>query len=288
MPSGIEIATKLSVSDGIFQSRNKRFGRSPDYAQNRWWLNKNPYATALFNAMSYSFPKGEAFFVEAVKAHSEGAPPKLAAEIRAFTIQEVTHSREHIAFNKRIAGAGYDLAPLERYVDDMVELAHQRAPIKNLAATVAFEHLTAIFARRILRDPRFLHGAEREAAALWRWHAIEEVEHKAVAYDTWLHATQDWSGFRRWRLRSWMMALILKDLVPHRIGRSLELLKQDGVTGFGARLNMLWLVFGNPGIFRVTMGDLLSFFLPGFHPAKHDDSALLSQYDSEGLLAEID
>ena len=35
-----------------------------------------------------------------------------------------------------------------------------------------------------------------EAAELWRWHAAEEIEHKGVAYDTWLHATRALAAVR--------------------------------------------------------------------------------------------
>ena len=76
----------------------------------RWWLNGDPVATAWFNALSATFPRGEAFFIEAVKAHREGAPPQLAEEIRSFIIQEVNHSREHVAFNRIATEAGYDMA----------------------------------------------------------------------------------------------------------------------------------------------------------------------------------
>ncbi len=55
---------------------------------------------------------------------------------------------------------------------------------------MALEHFTAILAHQLLADPRHLEGAEKETADLWRWHAVEEIEHKGVAYDTWLHATR--------------------------------------------------------------------------------------------------
>src|SRR6218665_1453727 len=70
--------------------RDRRFGRGT--AQDRWWLNNDPVGTAFYNALSATFPKGEAFFVESVRAFRDAAPPKLAAEIRAFTTQEVMHS----------------------------------------------------------------------------------------------------------------------------------------------------------------------------------------------------
>src|SRR6188768_571113 len=109
--------------------RDRRFGR--DAGQARWWFGGDPVATAFHNALSITFPKGEAFFIDSVKACREGAPPRLAAEIKAFTLQEVMHSREHVAFNRRVIEAGYDLAPLERVVDEVLAIIRQRPAIVN-------------------------------------------------------------------------------------------------------------------------------------------------------------
>ena len=65
---------------------------------------------------------------------------------------------------------------------------------RRLGVTIALEHFTAMFAHEFLEHPEHFVGAEVEQAELWRWHAVEELEHKGVAYDTWLHATRDWSG----------------------------------------------------------------------------------------------
>src|SRR3546814_12375816 len=83
-------------------------------------------------------------FIEAVKAHRDGVPDKLAREIRAFTQQEVIHSREHVVFNRKAAEAGYDLSELEADVDTVMEMIRQRPPIVNLMATIALEHYTAM------------------------------------------------------------------------------------------------------------------------------------------------
>ena len=72
-------------ADLTITPRDRRFGR--DQAQNRWWAGGDPIATAFYNALSVTFPKGEAMFIEAVKAHRDGVPPKLDAEIKAFVIR---------------------------------------------------------------------------------------------------------------------------------------------------------------------------------------------------------
>ena len=100
--------------------RDQRFGR--DKKPGRWWLNNDPVATAWHNALSATFPRGEAFFIEAVKAHREGASPKLEAEIRAFVKQEINHTREHIAFNRAAVEAGYDLDFIDQRVAANLEL----------------------------------------------------------------------------------------------------------------------------------------------------------------------
>jgi predicted metal-dependent hydrolase len=233
-------------------------------------------ATALYNALSATFPKGEAFFVESVRKFRDGADPRLAAEIKAFTTQEVMHSREHVAFNKRAHEAGYDLAPLEQRVDWRLDMVRARHPIASLAATMALEHFTAILAHELLRDPRHLEGADAATAALWRWHAIEEIEHKGVAYDTWLHATKDWPRFKRWQVKAKVMLLVTRNFVVDRTLGTLELLRQDGITGPKAWARLFWFAYVRPGMMRKILGAWASFFMPRFHPWNHDDRALIA------------
>ena len=165
--------------------RDRRFGRHA--ATPRLWHGGRVEATAIYNALSTTFPAGEAFFVESVRAFRAGTPPELSAQIKAFTTQEAIHSREHDAFNKRAADAGYDLSKLEAQVDKRLAVTRNKPPVVSLAATMALEHFTAILAHELLADPRHLEGADRETADLWRWHAAEEIEHKAVAFDVMKH-----------------------------------------------------------------------------------------------------
>jgi uncharacterized protein len=275
------MAREVTPSDLTITPRDRRFGRGMETG--RWWLAGDPAATAFYNALSATFPKGEAFFVESVRAYRDGADPKLAAEIKAFTTQEVMHSREHVQFNKRAQDAGYDLAPLERRVDERLEIVRARHPIVNLAATMALEHFTAILAHELLSDPRHLAGADAESAALWRWHSIEEIEHKGVAYDTWLHATRDWSRSKRWKVKAKVMLLVTRNFVVDRTLGALELLRQDGITGPKAWASVFWFSFVRPGMMRKIFSAWASFFMPGFHPWKHDDRKLIA--DAERTLA---
>ncbi|RRB44066.1 metal-dependent hydrolase, partial [Escherichia coli] len=110
-----------------------------------------------------------------------------------------------VAFNRHVTDQGYDVTLLERHIDEALALTKGRPPIASLAATMALEHFTAMLAHQLIADPRHLKGGDEQAAALWRWHAAEEIEHKGVAYDTWLHATRDWSRWQRWKIKAFVM-----------------------------------------------------------------------------------
>jgi uncharacterized protein len=263
--------------------RDRRFGR--DTAAPQLWHGGRVEATAIYNALSTTFPKGEAFFVESVRAFRDGAPPKLAEEIRAFTTQEAIHSREHDAFNERAEKGGYDLSKLEQRVEERLAITRGRPPVVSLAATMALEHFTAILAHQLLANPRHLDGADRETADLWRWHAVEEIEHKGVAYDTWLHATRHWPRWKRWKLKARVMLLVTRNFLVDRTAGALELMRQDGVTGPRAWTMLLWYLWVRPGMFRKIAGAWLKFFLLGFHPWNEDDRHLLALYDESAPAA---
>ncbi len=269
----------VTPADLTITPRDRRFGRG--MAQARWWMGGAPVGTAFYNALSATFPTGEAFFVEAVRMFREGADDKLAREIKAFTTQEVMHSREHVQFNRRALEAGYDLKPLEERVDQRLAVTRAKPPIVSLAATMCLEHFTAILANQLLSNPRHLGRADPESAALWRWHAIEEIEHKGVAYDTWLHATRGISRRRRWKIKAKVMLFVTRNFVVDRTWGTLQLLRQDGITGPKAWARMFWFAWVRPGMLRKIFGAWLAFFLPGFHPWNHDDRALIARAESD-------
>ena len=269
------MARSGTPEDLTITPRDRRFGRG--MRQDRWWMGGDPVATAFYNALSATFPKGEAFFVDSVRQFREGTPPKLEREIKAFVTQEVMHSREHVQFNKRALEAGYDLEPLEDRVEMRLAITRSRPPVVNLAATMCLEHFTAIIAHQLLKNPVHLASADAESAALWRWHAIEEIEHKGVAYDTWLHATRDWPRSKRWKVKAKVMLFVTRNFVVDRSLGTLALLRQDGITGLRAWARMLWFAWIWPGMLRRLLGAWAGLFLPGFHPWKHDDRHLIEK-----------
>ena len=272
------IAASVTPADLSITPRDRRFGR--DEATPRWWHGGRAHASAFYNALSATFPVGEAFFVESVRMFRDGADPKLAEDIRNFTTQEIVHSREHLAFNRRAADAGYDLTQLEARVEQRLEITRTRPPVASLAATMALEHFTAILAHQLLADPRHLVGADPATAELWRWHATEEIEHKGVAYDTWLHATKGWTRGRRWKVKAKVMLYVTRNFIVDRTAGAIELLRQDGITGAKAWAPLLWYVWVRPGMMRKIFSAWAAFFIPGFHPWNEDDRALIAGYEA--------
>jgi predicted metal-dependent hydrolase len=268
------------------QIRPRTLNIEADGAEPRWWLGGDPIGTAVLNALSLSFPEGERFFIRSVKQFAAGVPEGLAAEIRAFTIQEGAHTREHIAFNRITSRSGYDVVPLESYVTRRLDIARAQPPLAQLGGTIALEHFTATFAHRLLKDADLLAHAPDSFARLWRWHSIEEIEHKGVAYDVFLHATRDMSAWRRWSLRRWAMALTTLLFTKTVRETALMLLAQDGIKGAKARWGLFRFMWLKPGFYRRMLPAYLAFFRPGFHPWEVDDRGLIAQADADlGFLA---
>ena len=280
-PVSIDTDTRKSAptpDDLTLTVRDERFNRGT--TPRRWWAG-DAFGTAWHNALSATFPRGEAFFIEAVKAHREGADPKLEAEIRAFVKQEINHTREHIAFNRLAEDHGYDIKAIDKRVAEMLALTKDRPVIVNLAATMALEHYTAMMAQEFLANPDHFKDADPEVRNMWQWHAVEEIEHKGVAFDTWNHATRDWTPFRRWKLRSLMMLIVSFNFFRNRWTDTLELLAQDGITGWKAKWGLFKYLTVKPGVVRRIFPAWLAYFKPGFHPWDHDDRHLIGKYEGE-------
>jgi predicted metal-dependent hydrolase len=264
-------------ADLTITPRDLRLDRNASNA--RWWHGGDPVATAYFNALSASFPQGETFFIDAVRRHWDRTDGKLKQQIEAFVQQEAAHTREHVAFNRLIKAAGYDTTAMDAETRRRLDIARSRHPVVQLAITVALEHFTAIMAHSLLTEKNPLPGAPAEVLRLWQWHAIEEVEHKAVAYDTFVAVTREMSSLRRWALRCQVMVLISLQFWYSNFERMADFFRQDGINTprtWWRVCKYLWL---EPGMMRKIFLPYMSFFRPGFHPWDHNDRALVHEFE---------
>ena len=246
----------------------------------RWWNGGDAIATAFYNSLSLTFPKGEAFFIDSVRNFRDRVPLEQQAQIDAFIKQEAAHSREHSHLNNQVEQAGYDVSAMHADLDSRLAEFKDKPPIVGLVTTVALEHFTAIIAHACLKSERHFKNATSDAARLWKWHAIEEIEHKGVAYDTFLAATQKWSAYKRWKIRSLVMLNISYSFLRGRLRATRQFLKQDGIDGPRTWLRVFSYLVLYPGLLRQIFPAWLSFFRPGFHPWQHDDRALAAEHEA--------
>jgi predicted metal-dependent hydrolase len=265
--------------DLTIQPRNIMFPRGR--ATQRWWNGGDPIATAFYNSLSLTFPKGEAFFIESVRHFRDKVPASQQTQIDAFIKQEAAHSREHAHLNNQVELAGYDVAAMHADLDSRLSEVQSKAPIFGLVTTVALEHFTAIIAHACLKHERHFKNATPDTARLWKWHAVEEIEHKGVAFDTFLAATENLSTYTRWKFRSLVMLHISYTFLRGRIRAMRDFLKQDGIDGPRTWLRIFSYLLIYPGLLRQVFPAWLSFFRPHFHPWQHDDRDLVAAHEAQ-------
>lgn len=264
--------------DGLtIEPRNRRFA-TDDVAATDWHAG-SPVRTALFNALSMMFPVGEQFFIDSVKRFRDGiADPVLLSEIRGFMAQEAVHSREHRRYNEAVcAAAGISVDEMERPIRRRIRWGEEnRKPIELLAMTVAYEHLTAILADALFRNDSVLENAHPDMAAIWRWHGLEETEHKAVAFDVYTAS----GGTVRLRRRA--MVIVTVNIVLDLIRNMRLLLRGRGISTFRIWREALGFTFGKRGALKGIWGPYRDFYRRSFHPWDHPSDLAIRFKKAEG------
>lgn len=268
------MAELQTPADLAIHPRDIAFGRGSPPA--RWWLDNDPVATAFYNALSASFPQGERFFMDAVRNYRRAVDPGLGTQIQAFLAQEAVHSREHLYFNSNVATEGANFDRIDSYLRSRFDFGRTLPPLNRLCATIALEHFTAILAHALLSSGDDLAAAPAELRRMWQWHAIEEIEHKAVAFDTFLAVTQKYSPIRRWWFRCVSMALTTVMFFQFITFGVREFLRNDGIDTFASWRALFRYLWMKPGLMRRAAPSYFAYYLPGFHPWRVDDRALIS------------
>ncbi|MCE9575861.1 MAG: metal-dependent hydrolase [Deltaproteobacteria bacterium] len=237
------------------------------------WYAGDRTLSLFWTALSLLFPEGERFFVESVKHYRDQiSDPVLQEQIAGFMAQEAMHGKGHRALNALCADQGIGIQPaLERQLRGLLIGARRvLSPKSRLAVTCALEHMTALMAEQLLGDPRH-HGAiDPSLRGLWLWHALEEAEHKAVAFDVYRAVG---GGYAR---RTAIMLLATAIFVLEVMNVWIRLVRADGarpgVRGWARAVGFL---FGKPGLVRRQLPGYLAYFRPGFHPDRRDTGALV-------------
>ncbi len=252
----------------------------------RHWVSGDPVATAFFNSLSISFPHAEIYMIDSLKPWRAHVSDSMRKEINLFIQQELNHSREHVAFNRGMIEAGFEFQPVEKDIIKLVKELNMRSDLERLQMTICMEHLTAIISSELLSDDRHLARAESELHKLWIWHATEEIEHKAVAYNVWLEATKDWSDLRRWASRCLYFTIISYRFFSNRLSAQIYLLQQDGYSKSAAFFAMMRYGLRKDGLLRRLAKPWAAFYKVNFHPWSVDDRHLIAAGESQFTMVE--
>lgn len=258
--------------------RDLKFNPPADRIHN--WVDGNVQVTQLMNAMSLVIPVGERFFIDAVRHYrAQITDPELKAAATAFIGQEAMHGREHDTYNQLM----FDRNPATKVFEDRIlallnTVAKYTPKSTQLALTIGLEHLTAIMADALLKEPHMTEKSEATYAALWEWHALEETEHKAVAYDVYQAVVGKGPLAYAERTASLALAtgIFWAVVIPHFLSFTRDekvLTDTKGWREFGR------VYFGQIGFLRKMALPWLGYFRPGFHPWDDDNSHFLSRME---------
>ncbi len=262
----------MNTTASAIEQRDIHFGI--EGSQLRDWHPLGPFVSHYFNAMSLFFPEGEQFFIDTVRHYRDRGritDPQQLEEVKGFIGQEAMHGREHRAYNTALAEAGYPAKELEAKAVALLEFGRKvLSHAEQLANTIALEHFTAIMADTLLNELQTLDGAPPRMAALWRWHAIEETEHKAVAYD--VYQAVAGKSLRGYFRRCLIMLSVSVLFLSQTFYTHYRLIKHDGLQrDWRGWRGFLRFLFVTPGALRKIALPWLRYFRPGFHPWQHDN-----------------
>ena len=251
----------------------------------RHWNGGDPVLTRFFDALSVHFPEGERFFIQSVRNFQDQVTDsQLREDIRHFIRQEAQHGIVHDRFNDVMAGQGVDVTKATANLRLFIRTTQKYLPKKyQLAMTAAFEHFTATLGEAMISDEsEMFRQAEPVMRALFLWHGVEEVEHKAVAYDVYQSAA---GGGYLTRASALVVATVTMHLVVAPV--FIDMLRLDGLARKpGVILKGLNKLYGRRGILSGMVPEFLAWFRPGFHPwdtgMPEKVAAWLEEYEKDG------
>ena len=242
----------------------------------RFWFGNDPFRTRMFDALSLTFPEGERYFIESVRLFRDKIDdPDLQKRVADFIRQEAQHGMAHDKMNQVMKDQGM---PIEAFTNRLKKIFRfelkYRSPQYNIAMTAAAEHLTALMADTFYSKKATLAEADPFVRALFAWHAIEEMEHRDVAYDVMREVGEVPELTRR-------SALVITSILMFGFTfyRTNVMLTSDGFD-WKQRVKMAakglpWF-FGRNGILTVKREQYSDWFKHDFHPNQHP---IIRHYD---------
>lgn len=290
MNAKVNITNRAGASFPV-RRMNFDFNDVPEY-----WMNGSAGLTHFMTALSALFPAGEKFFIDSVRAVRYHPSIKddetLQKEISAFIGQEAMHTQEHVNFNASAQKFGHDVEALEKFTDTAIQTAIKTfvkivkpfgmtKDMVDLTATIALEHFTATIASQLLVNTHIQELMTDETmSTMWYWHAIEENEHKAVAFD--VYEGVFGKGIKAYALRTSSLVFAMTLIFLIQSSFVLRLLKRDKKLNLD-ELSVIYKYAYSPskGIITGMAKEMLAYFKPGFHPNHLDTVGLLKTWKAK-------
>ncbi|MDV2948511.1 metal-dependent hydrolase, partial [Acinetobacter baumannii] len=244
-----------------------------------FYYEENPVVTSLFVVLSAMFPAGEMFFIESIRnVRNQIKDEKLLEDIKAFIAQEAFHSREHKTLNNHLIHSNYpEVVEIEAKTKARLDKLRQLSAVEQVTATVVMEHYTATLARLLLTDSLIKAKTTQESRNLWEWHALEELEHKSVAFDV-LNAI----GGNSSKNRKVALARVAKLITPIIFKYWIKILKRKDINFTLKQLkDGIYLGFGGinrVGILSKAFVDMLDVRAENFDPLNMQTEQLEAEF----------
>ncbi|MDM1762971.1 metal-dependent hydrolase [Acinetobacter sichuanensis] len=230
----------------------------------------------FLTALSITFPQGERFFVETVRnVRDQIENPRLQADISGFIGQEAHHAQAHEQFNQAVQSPHYNLMHYNAAFEKEMKRLRTLTQRRQLAATVALEHFTALMAGYMLKYPEFMFkGLSPNMKQLWLWHAIEEIEHKHVAFEVYQ------TIFNHLPQRRRSMRTITIGFISSTTFMTADLLWQDRKNSLYSPQQLFKNIKALYGLGLMMLRlspEYFAFYRADFHPEQLDQQELLEQ-----------
>ncbi len=261
--------------DGAIKPRRMQFNAG-DMNVSQFAIENNALISTFFYSLSAMFPEGERFFIHSVRHYQASiSDPKMLADIRGFIGQEAHHGRCHEEMNNEIEKLGIPMSMISNSMTSRVKMLKKRfGPARQLALTVAMEHFTASLAEFILENPEILDQAPETFRKMMIWHSVEEIEHKAVAFNVFRQQVDD-----EWMRRRVMVIAMISLFTRISIFQIRTLWRAKHFPSIKEWVGATRFFWGKKGILRANAHGVKKFFRRDFHPNDIDQSALIHGWE---------
>ncbi len=248
-----------------------------DYSQSdKYWFANNAVLSMATSVFSIYIPRGEKFFIKSVRYFEDQIKdPELKAKVSDFIKQEANHYQAHERFNESLKEKGIDVDKELATAELMFSFMEKWLPKKTqLGITVFAEHITATGAKQMLKSPEIAAHQDPEVRRLWEWHAVEEIEHKSVAYDVY-EAMGCGYIHRMWSV---FIGLVVQVGFLTRSIRRTFRKESEQVSLREHRQGALALLKKFHPDRQALKEEFLMYFKPGFHPWQIDDRPFIEAW----------